>query len=385
VFLDPQGNIISSIFTLPVGYAGRFRVSAGKTRFMLAWEEWSAQGAGLRDVHYRIVDAFGSIIGAGQANEVTLSAMWDEVGVACQGNIHDTFVVSWVRHSPAPGVPTLGVFFRRVDANGALMEPVPTRVDIQSSNFGLQHSTACTIWPSGRILVVWIDGAPGVPSGGPDGDGTGITARWFNADTTPATSAGLPAGSLLGDQTEPRLSANHRTEAVLAYMSNAGGFLDVCVNRVTDAGQVYDLTPLNLTAGTVGNHVLGGIGMAPNGDHVVSWLDSPPIPGGAGGRVAYARLSSPWAFSTGGLVQQGFMEPATGSSETQGLPALTVDLFGNFTGIWPRESAGQWDLRRQVFKRNMITFSNPNPPIGSFVSMFLDSPSDPGHSYFLAR
>jgi hypothetical protein len=193
--------------------------------FVIAWSSDGQDGGGY-GVYARRYDAAGTALtGEFLVNETTAgSQAAPAVGVDADGD----FVIAWSSDGQDGG--GYGVYARRYSAAGT---PVGGEFLVNQTTAGSQAGAAVGVDADGDFVVVWR-------SNGQDGDGYGVYARRFAANTAPTVAAPVP------DQTRP---------------ANAPAFpLDVSTN-FTDlqqggVGLTYTVTgntnPALVTAGFAG-------------------------------------------------------------------------------------------------------------------------------------
>ena len=245
--------------------------------FVVAWVPYTA---GNTDIAGRRFDAFGTPRGSQfQANSTTTGYQAEAaVSVDAFGN----FVVVWA--GPEPG-GSAGIFGQRYDATGVRQG---VEFAINSASAGDQGAPRVASDAGGRFVVVWS---------GPDGSGSGIFARRYDA-------AGVAQG--------PEFRVNTFTtdqQLVPAVTADGSGFVVTwtsfgedkssygVVARRYDAEGVAEGDPFVVNAFTTNRQIASSIASTPNGGFVVAW--SSLLQDGSGYGVFAQRFARDLLFRDG--------------------------------------------------------------------------------------
>lgn len=178
---------------------------------------------------------------------------------------------------------------------------------------GTQDDAAIAIRPDGSYVVAWV-------SNGQDGSGTGIYARLFNADGTPARTEFLVNVTTQKDQFNPAIAVDKAGNFVITWSSfeQDGSNYGVYARRFNAAGQALSAEiPVNQT--TVGQQDKATISMDAAGNFVVVWDCE------VNGIVARR-------FNAAGRPLSD--EISVSSTPQANLPSLDMDAAGNFVVAW---------------------------------------------------
>ncbi|BAU41656.1 Calx-beta domain-containing protein [Leptolyngbya sp. O-77] len=178
---------------------------------------------------------------------------------------------------------------------------------------GTQDDAAIAIRPDSSYVVAWV-------SNGQDGSGTGIYARLFNADGTPARTEFLVNVTTQKDQFNPAIAVDKAGNFVITWSSfeQDGSNYGVYARRFNAAGQALSAEiPVNQT--TVGQQDQATISMDAAGNFVVVW--------DCGVKGIVARR-----FNAAGRPLSD--EISVSSTPQANLPSLDMDAAGNFVVTW---------------------------------------------------
>lgn len=370
--------------TFPAGQtAYNFDVCASSAGFMFVYDATPTSTSGNnREVFYRQYSYAGQLLSSGQVNTLT---NYDESRPGCTALPGGGYAVVWVRRPLTTGT-SQGIYVRRYNAAGVATDTTEVRVDATAGNYGAQDAPVIAAWPTGQLVAVWHDGTPnGLPGqSSPDNYGQAIVARFLSATLQPSSAGNLVINSFTAnDQFDPRVATDDRSTCVIGWCGETtAAQVDGYCRRFTSAGQLVDFADTLLTPTNNASQFLTTVGMTSNGEAVAAWLDSTGTPGQPAPRNGFARISQ-----QGTLIESGLVEAGGTAAETQSIPKLGVDEYGNFLCAWPVGifvTSTQYALRVRRFARTCITAGGPNLPLGGSISLILSLPSDANRPYLMA-
>lgn len=378
---DPAGQLAVPPTPVPIGLLApvRCRVAASTLGFLVVFSATGGSDGVGSGIYYWILDHSGApTMGAPARANVWFDR--DEDWPGAVGLQDGGFALVWTRAWSGVFGSSEGVFARRVDILGTPMDSIELRVDDPSVARGHQRAAAVGSWPSGRLVVVWQDGAVGSPLGSPaagDGFGSTIRARWIGPMLALlGTGDQVVPSSTDRDQLDPYVATDHRDRCVIGWTH------ETTATRTDAACRpfLHDGTPLLpdeiVTVDCPTSKLLTAVTMSPSGEHALAWMDINALIGVPNvlTLVELRRYTS--ARTTIETVALGTLNELNGSG------SLSSDQFGNlvvaFRSSVPSASSS---ISFQQFRRNMVRFSAAGVSPGTSVGVTLDSPSDPDRIY----
>jgi hypothetical protein len=214
----------------------------------------------------------------------------------------------------------------------AQLTPAGSELQANVTSAGFQTRPAAAADPSGNFVLVWQ---------GPDGDDTGVFARLYGADGTPAGGE-IPVNSLTsGCQRRPRVAMGVAGFAV-TWEGEAGSGRAVYVRRFDASGS--PLGPeLRVHAGTAGDQRAPAVAVAPSGAFAVAWQ--------SGGDVLFQRFSTSGSFVGAETVANVLAGGARHS------PAIAYGPSGELLAVW--QAQGQAGSGSGMFARRFPASGMP--------------------------
>lgn len=384
--LDPAGDPIVPATTLATGPVSpeRLAVAASSVGFILAYSGTGGSDGVGTGIYYQIFDHGGvpTMAGAARANALTDR---DERWPAAAGLWSGGFALTWIRETPLTPGSSEGVFLRRVDIFGVPTDGVEVRVDDPTQSRGYQRFTGVTAWPSGRLAVVWQDGAASASLGSPlsaDGWGTAVRGRWLGGGLAFRSADLVLPLQTTRDQLEPRIAADQRAGCVVGWTHETTDTRTDGVLRRFDDGGIALSADRVITASSGTSRFLTGLAMTSSGEHGATCMDAAAI-----ASTAATLPIRVFRFAQDDAVIEALdIAPSNGA---HGYGTLALDQFGNLDVAWQTllPAAGGGVLAgatQQALTRSMISITPAAPTLGSVIGITLDSPSDGGRGYQLA-
>jgi hypothetical protein len=224
--------------------------------FVVAWNS-SGQDGSSTGVFARRYDAAGVPQGSEfQVNTYTTGPQYlPSVAMDANGD----FAVAW--NSFAQGGSAQEVFARRYNAAGV---PQGAEFQVNSYTSNNQIQPSITMDKDGGIIVVW-------GGTGPDGSGSGVLGRRFNASGVPQGSEFQVNQYTTGFQGTPRVSADRDGKFVVAWLSYQDGDAAGVFTRAFDAAGVPEGGELQVNQFTTSLQTRAALTSQPSGRFVVSW------------------------------------------------------------------------------------------------------------------
>ena len=225
---------------------------------LVTWSSDNQDGSGW-GVYAQRFDAAGNPVGGEfQVNTTTAGdQMYSKAAIDSSGNS----AIAWQGQDPKTG--TWNVYLQRYDATGA---PVGGEVRVNPNPGSDNVNAQVALDASGDCVVVWANN-------GMDGSGWGIFGQRFDA-------AGNAVGGVFqvntytaGDQTNPSLVMNASGDFVVAWQSYGqdGDGWGIFLQRYDATGAPVGVeTPVNTT--TAGNQTNPSVALSPTGNAMVTWV-----------------------------------------------------------------------------------------------------------------
>jgi len=213
-----------------------------------------------------------------------------------------------------------GVVARVFNAAGRALT---AEIALNSTIAGAQSDLSLAMSPLGSFVAAWESAGA---------DGTGIVARQFNADGTPAGGQFAVNTSTAGDQTDPTVGVDAQGRFVVAFTS--GG--NILAGRFAADGTALG-AEFTVNSTTAGMQEFSSIAMTRDGQFVIAWQGPD-----ADGMGIFARQYAADGSASGGQI-------AVNSFTTgrQYDPTVQVNADGNFIIGWT--SMGQDGDREGVY------------------------------------
>ncbi|MFO0867367.1 MAG: calcium-binding protein [Pirellulales bacterium] len=247
-----------------------------------------------------------------------------EVAVHADGG----FTVAWESFE-ADG-DGFGVFVQRFDAGA---QPVTAKLLANQVQVGDQAAPVVATDAAGNTLVVWA-------SKGADGDGWGVSGRWFGTDGLPSSdeflvNAGDLGGLSLtsGDQQTPSVAMTSSGTAMVVWQSDGqdGDGLGVFSRILAHPGDVTG-TAGQVNVATTGTQQAPDVASSGGNRFVVAWEAIDPAGGADASLDVYGRL-----FDTNGAGVTGEFKVNTESLRDQVTPSVAMNSNGQIVATWVSE------------------------------------------------
>jgi hypothetical protein len=383
-FFDAAGTLVTGPTTVTtVGTMAGMKVAAGPTAFCVVMDITGAPGdSNSHGVFFRTFTLAGAPLSASTQIQANTFTSLDERSPSVAGYptpSGTSFVITWVRAALTTGGSTSGVYARRFTSLGAAVDPVEIRVD--GTSVGAQNIPTVAAWPNnGRFVVAWMDGQP-FPATGPLGSGTGVFARVMNGDFTFRTGQLTIPSVTADDQVQPFLAVNQADVFVCGWTSFVNATtLDAFARRFTDLGVALDANDVDLTtAAATGGHVLTSLAMTPSGEYAAATDALGPSGVYTTKHSRYTRRAP---SATNPIVEDGMFVVSPSPSD-QLNARLKLDQWGGAFLAYVVDTGSAVGLVGSRANRSMLFYDNNAPPIGSTISVFLDSPETPNLPFVL--
>lgn len=139
---------------------------------------------------------------------------------------------------------------------------------VNSTTAGNQTDPAVAADPAGNFNVAWV---------GPDGAGTGIFLRRFNADGSPRGAETRVNPDIAGDQTEPSVAIDGSGRFVVSYTASDADGTGIYARRYAATGRAIDSRPFRVNVKTAGFQSESKVAVSSDGSLAVAWLRSSPV------------------------------------------------------------------------------------------------------------
>lgn len=133
---------------------------------------------------------------------------------------------------------------------------------VNSTTAGNQTDPAVAADPAGNFNVAWV---------GPDGAGTGIFLRRFNADGSPRGAETRVNPDIAGDQTEPSVAIDGSGRFVVSYTASDADGTGIYARRYAATGRAIDSRPFRVNVKTAGFQSESKVAVSSNGSLAVAW------------------------------------------------------------------------------------------------------------------
>lgn len=216
----------------------------------------------------------------------------------------------------------------------AQLTPAGPELQVNDTTLGFQTRPAAAADPSGNFVLAWQ---------GPDGDDTGVFARLYRADGTPAGGEIVVNSLTSGCQRRPRVAMGS-AGFVVVWEGEAGTGWDVYARRFDASGT--PLGPeLRVNTTTDGGQRAPAVAIGPYGAFAVAWQ--------SGGGVLIQRFSAAGSFVGAETVANAFAGGARHS------PSLAYGPAGELVAVW--QAQGQAGSGSGVFARRFPASGAPWP------------------------
>lgn len=227
---------------------------------------WTSPFGSTSDVFMQRFDTAGNRLGSEQRVNVTTTLDQGVSSVASVGG--GRYVVTWTSNT---GTTNGNDVFARIYASDGtavsttdiLVNTLRTGTQQASKVVGLDDGT-------GRFAIVWQDGVLNAATG-PDGSGTGLYARIFNANGTASTPAFQVNTTTAGDQHTASIAAVG-SGFVVTWTADGSNPLDndVYAQRFDSAGQRLG-NEFRVNTWHIGDQSHAHVEATPGGGFIVSW------------------------------------------------------------------------------------------------------------------
>jgi hypothetical protein len=320
--------------------------------FVIVWQSREQDGSGEAS-YVRVYRADGiAATGEVQVHTTTLNDQArPTVGIDSTG----AFVVAW--QSEGQDGDSFGIFGRRFASNGV---PVSDEFPVSITTSGAQSFPALAMAPDGRFVVVW-------QSDGQDGDSFGIFGRRFNADGTSADGE-FPVNTFtINRQSNPDVAMNTAGSFAVVWESRGqdGSQSGIYARRFNADGT--PATPEVAVNTTTADDQRGpAILLNDDGSFVVSWASLGQDAPGTGSGVYLRR------FAADGTPTSGEQQVNTTTPDFQELPDLAADAAHNPLVAW--QSSEQDGSSTGVYARRYVQDDPPTVSILTDTTVIQGAP-----------
>ena len=252
------------------------------------------------------------------------------------------FVVAWTDSSATGGDTASSAIRAQVfNADGSMLG---AEFLVNTTVASSQTQPATTALADGRFVVTWTDGSQ---TGG-DTSSYAVRAQLFNADGSVSGAEFLLNTTVTSDQSQPTITTLADGRFVVAWVDNSqtGGDTSGYAIRA----QVFNADGSALGGEFLVNTTVAADQLRPtitalaDGRFVVAWDDNSASGGDTSGVATRAQAFNPDGTTSG----VEFLVNTTVSA-VQDRPTITALADGRFVVAWRDSSAGNYDIRAQVF------------------------------------
>ena len=292
-------------------------------RTIVVWEDPAADGSG-SSILGQLYDSTGIRNGSEFVVTTTTSGSQSDPHVSMRDD--GQFVVVWTSYGQAGDLTSEGnIYARRFAADGT---PLGSEFGINQTTAGHQHEAAVAYeFDTNRFLVAWS-------SVGQDGSGSGIYARFMNADGSAASTEFLVNTTTAGDQSQPDVGGNAYGEFSIVWQSfgQDGSGWGIYEQRYKRTQSTHgNETIVNTT--TSGDQYAPAVGMERDGDRFIVWTSDGQDGSGSG------IYSDHILYGGSGSNNDGEQLVNTTTVGDQSAPAIALDDNGSAIVTW--QSTGQ--------------------------------------------
>ncbi len=301
----------------------------GAGGFVVTWDSQDdGQTGAVQEIAARVFEPSGAAVAEEFiVNEFTVG---NQSFPSVAGSATAGFVVAWQSFGQDGPPDSSAIVARRFDATGALLG---SEFVVNGYTTGRQARAVVRMAPSGEFVVVWISGSSG---GTQDGDREGVFGRKYDAQGLPVGSEFQANQFTTGSQATAGVAMNEDGAFLVAWEngflsggdgSGSGVFARAFGTNATPAGDQFRVNLL-----TASEQRRPSVATAADGSFLVTW-ESFGQDGDGGGIVARK-------FSAAGMSEGTETIVNAFTTGMQVLPVASASGLGGFTVVWQQVDDG---------------------------------------------
>ncbi|MCP3961424.1 MAG: hypothetical protein GY719_26565 [bacterium] len=230
--------------------------------------------------------------------------------------------------------------------------------EVNSYTTNTQAAARVAVGPGGAFVVVWETYGASV---GTDTAGDGISGRRFASDGTPVGSDFQVNTYTTANQRLGGVGIGPGGEFTVVWNSFGSGGTDSSLWSVHGQRYASDGMPaggqFQVNTHTTSSQFSSDLAVAPNGEAIVVWESTDPVPPDTDGRSIQGQR-----YASDGMPLGGEFVVNSYTTSTQGSPSITVDSSGEFTVVWESSGSAGNDAAYQSIQTRRLDSSGA--PVG---------------------